>query len=74
MIRHILRSIATCAFAAALATGATAGYQEPKETLTNETVAAMVKAGLSPGLIVAKINTSVPKFDVTTGELIRLRR
>ena len=43
------------------------------ETLTNDEVVAMLKAGIGPTVIVNKIRTSQTKFDLSTQELIRLR-
>lgn len=44
------------------------------EVLTNESVVTMLKAGLSPNIVSMKIKASKTKFDVTTNELIRLKR
>ena len=44
-----------------------------QEVLTNESVMAMKKAGLSDSLILAKIRTSPTKFDVSTKGLIALK-
>jgi hypothetical protein len=44
-----------------------------QEVLTNDSVIAMKKAGLSDALIVAKIRTSQTKFDVSTNALIALK-
>ena len=44
-----------------------------QEVLTNESVVALKKAGLSDTLILAKIKTSRSKFDVSTNGLIALK-
>jgi hypothetical protein len=44
-----------------------------QEVLTNDSVIAMKKAGLSDSLIVAKIRSSQTKFDVSTNALIALK-
>src|SRR5438128_2029964 len=44
------------------------------EVLTNDEVVAMLKAGLSPTVIVNKIRTSKTKFNLSTSELIRLKQ
>jgi hypothetical protein len=45
----------------------------PEEILTNETIVALSKAGLSPAIIVNKIQTSRTNFDVSITELLRLK-
>src|ERR1043166_2514011 len=44
------------------------------EVLTNEKVITLVKAGLSPAIIVSKIRSSKTNFDTSTDELIRLKQ
>jgi hypothetical protein len=44
------------------------------EVLTNETIAAMTKAGLGPDVIVAKIRSAPSTFDVSVDALIRLKQ
>ena len=44
-----------------------------QEVLTNESVVALKKAGLSDSLIITKIRTSQAKFDVSTKGLIGLK-
>ena len=44
-----------------------------QQTLTNDSIIKMAKAGLSDDLIVSTINTSSGKFDVTTDGLIALK-
>jgi S1-C subfamily serine protease len=46
--------------------------QEP--VLTNQDVIALTKAGLEKSIIIAKISTSVTKFDVSVDALIRLKQ
>jgi hypothetical protein len=52
-----------------LATSVTA-----QEVLTNDAVVAMKKAGLSEGVILAKIRTSQSKFDTSTQALVALKQ
>ena len=42
------------------------------DTLTNEKVVTLLKAGIEPSLIITKIQTSVTKFDVSTEVLLKL--
>src|SRR5687767_13704330 len=44
-----------------------------QETLTNDAVVALVKAGLGTGTIVAKVRASIAQFDVSTKGLIDLK-
>ncbi|HEX3920249.1 MAG TPA: hypothetical protein VHW60_23155 [Caulobacteraceae bacterium] len=44
------------------------------ETLTNDTVIELVKAGLGPEAIVAKIKTSDVKFDMSTDQMVSLKQ
>jgi len=44
------------------------------ETLTNDSVIAMSKAGLGPDAIIAKIRTSANTFDLSTEQLIALKQ
>lgn len=44
------------------------------ETLTNVEVIEMAKAGLGPDLILSKIKSSKPKFDVSVNALIELKK
>jgi len=51
------------------------GDKKPsEETLTNETIITLTKAGLSQSIIVSKIRSSKTRFDVSTTELLRLKR
>jgi hypothetical protein len=45
-----------------------------QETLTNDSVIAMKKAGLSEGVILAKIRSSQTKFDTSTQALVGLKQ
>lgn len=45
-----------------------------QEVLTNDAVITMKKAGLSDGVIIAKIKSSQSKFDVSTQALVQLKR
>jgi len=45
-----------------------------QETMTNEEVVSLTKAGLSPTIIIGKIRTSSPGFDVSTDSLIALKQ
>ena len=67
MTRPRLRSILTvCLLLLAVSVGA-------QEVLTNDAVIAMKKAGLSDGVILAKIRSSQSKFDVSTKALVDLK-
>jgi len=46
--------------------------QTNSDTLTNDKVILLLKAGLQPSLIITKIKTSITRFDVTTDDLIKL--
>lgn len=48
--------------------------QSGEEVLTNESVVKMVRANLSPIIIISKIRTSKTQFNLTTDELIRLQK
>jgi hypothetical protein len=61
------------ALAASLVT-ASATALLAQETLTNQSVVEMVKAGLSERVIIAKIRTSPTKFDTSTDALIALKK
>src|SRR5260370_6348885 len=50
------------------------GGGSASETLTNDRVITMVKAGLSPSIIVNKIHASKSNFNTNTDELIRLQQ
>jgi hypothetical protein len=72
-----LRRIAVALVFVGLISPAPALAQEPTsgpEVLTNDKVITMVKAGLSPGIIVNKIRSSKTNFDTSTDELIRLKQ
>src|SRR5215510_4731616 len=45
-----------------------------QETLSNQSVVEMVKAGLSERVIIAKIRTSPTSFDTSTDALIALKK
>lgn len=53
---------------------ASAGVTLAQEILTNDSVIAMKKAGLSDGVILAKIRSSQAKFDVGTQALVTLKQ
>ena len=50
------------------------GVCSAQEIVTNESVLAMVKAGLADAVIVAKIQSSQTRFDLSTDTLIALKR
>lgn len=52
----------------------TGGVAFAQEVLTNENVIAMVRAGLPEAVIVAKIQSTPTKFDLTTNGLIALKQ
>lgn len=45
-----------------------------QETMTNDEVVSLTKAGLSPTIIIGKIRTSSPGFDLSTDSLIALKQ
>jgi hypothetical protein len=49
------------------------GRSNAQEVLTNQSVINMVKAGLSEGVIIAKIRASERKFDTSTDALLKLK-
>jgi hypothetical protein len=51
-----------------------AGSVRAQEVLTNDAVVAMKKAGLSDGVIVAKIRSSQTKFDLSSTSLVNLKQ
>lgn len=63
----VVLSVSVCLTASAQDGGSTA------EVLTNENVVTMVRAGLPPSLIVAKIRASKTNFNTNTQELINLQ-
>ena len=50
------------------------GSVRAQEVLTNESVVAMKKAGLSDAVILAKIRGSQSKFDLSTKSLVELKQ
>ena len=44
------------------------------ETLTNDEIISLVKAGLSPSVVINKIRTSKSNFDLSTNSLIQLKQ
>ncbi|MBI1735186.1 MAG: hypothetical protein HYR51_08435 [Candidatus Rokubacteria bacterium] len=67
-----MRIVRALALVTVLLGGVTAGAQE---LLTNESVIAMIKAGLSESVVVAKVQSSASrKFDLTTTGLIALKQ
>jgi hypothetical protein len=79
-MRHEARPVllVACLLSVILSVTPKAFAQEPgkssDEVLTNETVIKMVKANLSPIIIVSKIRTSKVNFNLSTDELIRLQQ
>ena len=45
-----------------------------QETMTNDEVISLTKAGLSSSIIVGKIKSSATKFDLSTDSLIKLKQ
>jgi len=64
--------VAALLFAAGTKTFAQPGGQG--EIMTNDEVISLVKAGLSPSIIINKIRTSKSNFDVSTDALIKLKQ
>src|SRR6266852_5725263 len=65
--RTLARLIALCLLLLAASVAA-------QEVLTNDSVIAMKKAGLSDAVILAKIRSSQSKFDVSTQSLVSLKQ
>src|SRR5262245_53154341 len=55
-----------------LTTVSTAAFAQ--ETLTNQSIMEMLKAGLSERVVIAKIRTSPTSFDTSTDALIALKK
>src|SRR5262249_31235524 len=60
------------ALAASLLTTGSAAFAQ--ETLTNQSILEMLKAGLSERVVIAKIRTSPSSFDTSTDALIALKK
>src|SRR5262249_60566295 len=60
------------ALAASLLTTGSAAFAQ--ETLTNQSIMEMLKAGLSERVVIAKIRTSPTSFDTSTDALIALKK
>jgi hypothetical protein len=73
-----LKSLALLACLALLGASTGTSAQTPKpareEVLTNDSVIQMTRAGLNPSLIVSKVRASHTAFDLSTAELVRLKR
>jgi len=54
--------------------GATFVAEAQDETMTNEEVISLTKAGLSKSLIIDKIRTSKSRYDLSTDALIKLKK
>ncbi|MEO8648596.1 MAG: hypothetical protein ABI539_05460 [Acidobacteriota bacterium] len=67
-------SAAACCLLLLLTLGVTASVNAQGETMTNDEVISLAKAGLSPALIVNKIRTSKSNFDLSTDSLIKLKQ
>lgn len=68
-----LNVLAICLLAAGIFL-ATAAPTFAQETMTNDEVISLSKAGLNPSLIVGKIRTSKTNFDLSTDSLIKLKQ
>ncbi|MEP7212741.1 MAG: hypothetical protein ABI791_06685 [Acidobacteriota bacterium] len=64
----------SCLLAAVLTFGVSSAVLGQNETMTNDEVISLTKAGLSPSLIVGKIRTSKSSFDLSTDNLIKLKQ
>lgn len=63
---HIVTSLLVLLFFASVATA--------QEAMTNDEVISLTKAGLSPSIIIGKIRSSAPGFDLSTNSLIALKQ
>ncbi|HEY2710197.1 MAG TPA: hypothetical protein VGI95_19315 [Caulobacteraceae bacterium] len=61
-------------FAAALGAALLVGASAIAETLTDDSIVQLERAGLGPDAIVAKIRTTDSRFDVSTNALVALKR
>jgi len=73
--KTFLLPLLLCAsFAACLSVQAQNAGKSSAEILTNEKVITMTKAGLSPVIVISKIHSSKTQFNLSTDELLRLKR
>jgi hypothetical protein len=63
---HIVTSLLVLLFFASVAIA--------QEAMTNDEVISLTKAGLSPSIIIGKIRSSAPGFDLSTNSLIALKQ
>lgn len=68
-----MRAIASLLCAITIAASAVVAVGGFQETLTNEAVVVLIKAGLSPATVITKIKSSSTQFDVSTKGLIDLK-
>jgi len=70
---HGPRSLGALLLVMTLGAAGPSGAQESRETLTNDAVITLVKAGLGSQAIIAKIKSSVPRFDISIDALVKLK-
>ena len=61
-------------FAAFMCCGSMFANYAHAETINNETIVTLVKAGLSEGLVIDKINSESCNYDVSTDKIIALKQ
>ena len=66
--------LATCLLLMLFVVGANLPVFAQEETMTNEEVISLTKAGLAPSIIIGKIRTSKTNFDMSTNALIQLKQ
>jgi len=66
--------ILTICFLAVVLCLATAQPASAQETMNNDEVISLAKAGLNPNIIIGKIRTSKTEFDLSTNSLIKLKQ
>lgn len=74
MKRNNFLFVCLLALSMCLATAAGARAQQQDETMTNEEVITLAKAGLNQSIIINKIKTSKSNFDLSTDGLIKLKQ
>lgn len=68
------RFIFSSLLAVTLCLGLYANVHAQDETMTNEEVITLTKAGLSPSIIIGKIRSGRSNFDLSTDSLIKLKQ
>lgn len=67
-------SVVVCLFGSFGHPGLAQDAKTTEEVLTNDTIITLTKAGLSPAILVGKIQTSKSNFNLSVEELLRLKK